>query len=284
MEKENILAKIKGNQQIMEKYFFPKNIKAGEFVFRENEKGYSLFFLEDGRISIRKSMGEGDEKILAFVSKGDFFGEIAVIEETVRTASAVAETNCLIYEISKEGFYELAEKYPKEGFALFSAITSVSLLRLQHTSKELTLLYDISRLLTKNYSQEKEFLADIVNEVAFYFEGNWNIESFFYNFYNDEYEKVNSNREFESNEAFKIPLENGWLGENTYAIAYLEKGKTQAYIIFDAQQALSENERNNWSVIFNTISFILSAGLKNIAVIKESVLMNKLKDRKNFYE
>ncbi len=282
MGKENILAELKKNPQIMEKYFLPKNIKAGEFVFRENEKGDSLFFLEKGRISIRKSMGEGEDKVLAFVGEGDFFGEIAVIEETVRTASARAEEDCLVYEVGREGFYELTGNYPREGFSLFSAITSVSLCRLQHTSKELTLLYDISRLLTKKYAEEKEFLSEIVEQVAFYFEGSWNIESFFYNFYNDEYEKAGSNREFESNETFKIPSENGWLDENAYAIVYSEKGKTQAYIVFDAQAEMTENERNNWSVIFNTISFILSAGLKNIAVLKESVLMDKLKDRKNF--
>ncbi|MEW5950399.1 MAG: cyclic nucleotide-binding domain-containing protein [Elusimicrobia bacterium] len=283
MNKENILDFIKQRKEVFEKYFSRKEVKAGEFVFRENEKGESLFLLEKGRICINKSMGEGDEsKTLAFISEGNFFGEIAVIDEVLRTASALACEDCALYEIKRKDFYELSEKYPKEGFYIFSAITKISLERLQHTSKELTLLYDISRLLTKHYSDEKDFLKEIVDQVAFYFEGDWNIESFFYNFYNDEYEKAGSNREFESAEKFPVPSQSGWLDENAYASVYFDKAKTQAYMIFDSRNNLSESEKNNWSVIFNTISFILASGLRNIAGLKEIALMNKLKDRKNF--
>lgn len=283
MEKKNLLEIFRGKPEIFEKYFSKIQFSAGELIFKEGDPGDSVFFVEKGSVNIKKSMDrEGREfKILAIISEGNFFGEMAVLEEVPRTACAFAAEECVLYSIKRKDFFEFVRLYPQEGFAVFCQLSRISLERLQHTSKELTLLYDISRLLIVSYTDEKDFLEDIVKEVSFYFEGDWNIESFFYNFYNDEYEKAGSNREFESGETFKVPAESGWIDDNTYAMTAVDNGRVQAYIIFDSRKNLSITEKNNWATIFNTISFILGSGLKNIASRKELNLMNKLKDRKN---
>lgn len=284
MEKKTLLEIFKRQKEVFEKYFSKIEIHKGDIVFREGERGNEVFFIEKGSVAIKKSMDKNgvDFKILAIISQGNFFGEVAVLEDIPRTASAEAIEDSLIYKISRDDFFEFVNSYPQEGFEVFSQLTRISLERLQHTSKELTLLYDISRMLSSGYGDEKDFLKDIVDEVAFYFDNEWNIESFFYNFYNDEYEMAGSNRELESSKKFTTPSQSGWLESNTYAIVAMEKGKVQAYMIFESQKALSVAERNNWSTIFNTISFILSSGLKNIAGMKEMSFMNKLKNRKNF--
>lgn len=283
MEKKTLLEIFRGKPEIFEKYFSKLQVAVGDVIFKEGDPGDSVFFVEKGSVNIKKSMDrEGLEfKILAIISEGNFFGEMAVLEDVPRTACAVAAEDSILYSIKSKDFFEFVRLYPQEGFTVFSQLTRISLERLQHTSKELTLLYDISRLLIFPYTDEKDFLRDIVKEVAFYFEGDWNIESFFYNFYNDEYEQAGSDREFESSETFKVPAESGWIDSNTYAMTAVENGRLQAYIIFDSRKDLNITEKNNWATIFNTISFILGSGLKNIASRKELNLINKLKDRKN---
>jgi len=284
MGKKTLLEIFKRQPEVFEKYFSKMEINKGDILFREGDKGNEVFFIEKGTVAIKKSMDKNgtDFKILAIVSEGNFFGEMAVLKDIPRTASAEAVEESLIYKISRAGFLEFVNKYPQEGFEIFLQITSISMERLQHTSKELTLLYDISRMLTSDYLDEKIFLKDIVDEVSFYFDNEWNIESFFYNFYNDEYEMAGSNREFESSKKFSNPSQSGWIDDNAYAVVAIEKNKIQAYIIFNSKGELSIAEKNNWATIFNTISFILSSGLKNIAGKKELGFMNKLKNRKNF--
>lgn len=270
---------------IFKKYFTRKDYASGEIVFREGSAGDTLFLIDEGLVAIEKSLNkeQTEFKELAILSNGDFFGEISVIEEKKRSAQARAAAASALYEIKRSDFFAFTKEFPEEGMAVMSNIMRISLDRLQHTSKELTLLFHITKLLTKTYADEKDFLKEIVDETAFFFEGDWNIESYFYNVFNDEFDKAGSNCEFCGNEAVKPSdaREDRWLNDNVYTMVATENGKVAAYILFNSAEKLDQNERNNWATIFNTISFIVSSGLRNIKQYKELVLMDKLKNRKN---
>ena len=271
--------------EVFKKYFSLKKYETNAVIFRENSAGDTLFLIGNGLVSIEKSLNkeQTEFKELALLSDGDFFGEISVIEEKTRTAQARAVAETELYEVKRTDFFAFTKAFPEEGMTVMSNIMKISLNRLQHTSKELTLLFHITKFLTRTYSDEKDFLKEIVDETAFFFEGDWNIESYFYNYFNEEFDKAGSNCEFGSDEAVKLSdiLENRWLTENMYTLVTRENDAVVSYILFNCREKLSQNERNNWATIFNTISFIVSSGLKNIKQYKELVLMDKLKNRKN---
>lgn len=66
-----------------------RQFKDGEHVFRAGEPGVGLYIILEGRVNVY-STRSGREEILAELEYGDFFGELALLEETPRTASAVS--------------------------------------------------------------------------------------------------------------------------------------------------------------------------------------------------
>ena len=77
-----------------------RNYAAGNYIFREGEKGYSLFVLVAGKLKIRKRT-EGEERVLVEMSPGDCFGEMAIIADEPRMADAVAATDCTVIEVNE---------------------------------------------------------------------------------------------------------------------------------------------------------------------------------------
>lgn len=64
-----------------------------EFIFREGDKGDKLYIILDGKVRITKNIpGVGDEA-LAILGKGDFFGEMALVDNATRSADARAHVN-----------------------------------------------------------------------------------------------------------------------------------------------------------------------------------------------
>jgi len=70
-----------------------RKLCAGEYFFREGDKGTSIFVLETGRVSILKRW-RGEDYVIRTLSGGDFFGEISVLDLLPRSASVVAEEDC----------------------------------------------------------------------------------------------------------------------------------------------------------------------------------------------
>jgi CRP-like cAMP-binding protein len=71
---------------------FGKRFPAGTVLFREGERGEEMFILQSGKVKISKKI-RGVEKTLATLEKGEFFGEMAILNDKPRSASAeVIET------------------------------------------------------------------------------------------------------------------------------------------------------------------------------------------------
>src|SRR6185369_572742 len=62
-------------------------LKTGDFVFREGDLGTEMFIIHEGKIEILNSVG-GKETILAVLEKGDFFGEMSILEDVPRAEAA----------------------------------------------------------------------------------------------------------------------------------------------------------------------------------------------------
>jgi CRP-like cAMP-binding protein len=88
--------------------FFEKEYRPGEIIFSEGEPGKALFVLIAGSVSICRAQGEGEE-ILATLTPGGYFGELALIDDQPRFASArVTETSRLLI-LYRSDFEDLME-------------------------------------------------------------------------------------------------------------------------------------------------------------------------------
>jgi len=77
--------------------------KAGEDVFKDGEKGNNAFVVQEGLIEIVKGSGD-EEVILGTIEKGGIFGEMALIDDQPRMASARAADDTTVIVIDRDMF------------------------------------------------------------------------------------------------------------------------------------------------------------------------------------
>lgn len=85
---------------------FGKKRKKGEIIFCEFEPGSTVFFLQSGMVKITKIISD-KEKTLAILNPGDIFGEMALLEKALRSATAIVEEDAELLEFSNENFAQL---------------------------------------------------------------------------------------------------------------------------------------------------------------------------------
>jgi CRP-like cAMP-binding protein len=85
---------------------------AGDRIFSQGELGTEMFIIQDGVVEIIKHIG-GESHVLSHLEKGDFFGEMAVLEAMPRTADAVAVSEVRVVAINGSRFDEMLRKNPE---------------------------------------------------------------------------------------------------------------------------------------------------------------------------
>lgn len=79
----------------------------GSVVINEGDESRSLYIIERGRVWISKVHGDGREVVLATLSAGDYFGEMALIDNRPRSANAVTKEATTLYVLHRSDFQEL---------------------------------------------------------------------------------------------------------------------------------------------------------------------------------
>ncbi len=92
------------------------SVAAGAYFFRENEQANSMFVLESGSIVVFKSW-QGGDVVLHHMQAGDCFGEMALMDMCPRSASVLAQTDCVAIELGSGDLLRLFER-DVEQFAL----------------------------------------------------------------------------------------------------------------------------------------------------------------------
>lgn len=82
-------------------------LAAGDLIFKEGDSGNAMFAILEGRVEIVKA-----DKVLITLEPGDVFGEMALIEHTPRSATAVAKTPCRLVAINAKRFMYLVQHSP----------------------------------------------------------------------------------------------------------------------------------------------------------------------------
>src|SRR3954452_24235706 len=83
-----------------------------DVIFREGDLGTEMYIIQDGVVNIIKHIN-GEAHLLSRLEKGDFFGEMAVLENVPRTADAVAATEVRTVVINGARFDEMLRKNPE---------------------------------------------------------------------------------------------------------------------------------------------------------------------------
>lgn len=93
-----------------------RRFRANEVIFSAGDVGDGFYLLEVGRVQISAVVGNGESRLLASIGPGDFFGEMAVLDDAPRSATAKAEIETEAFFLGREEFLRLLERRPQ--FAL----------------------------------------------------------------------------------------------------------------------------------------------------------------------
>jgi CRP/FNR family transcriptional regulator, cyclic AMP receptor protein len=98
---ETILAELAPLMQEVE-------IEEGTVIFREEELGDCMYIILTGQIQIHKG-----KTTLAILQEKELFGELSLLDAESRSATATAKTDCVLFKIDQEPFYELIDTRPE---------------------------------------------------------------------------------------------------------------------------------------------------------------------------
>ena len=137
---------LKGNQlNIVAEHMNYYEIDKGEILFKEGDKGDYICFVLDGVIDVLKKSVTGDSIVISVLPKGRSFGEMSILDNFPRSATAKARIKSSFLTLTQMSFDTILKDYPQIG---------------------ITILKGISRILSQNLRQTSSRLADYILPIA----------------------------------------------------------------------------------------------------------------------
>ncbi|MGQ9618466.1 MAG: cyclic nucleotide-binding domain-containing protein [Candidatus Aminicenantia bacterium] len=133
----------------MEPKDFLISYKKGELIFKEGEHAEEMFVIHSGKVRIFKKIDDKEET-LAILEKGDFFGEMGILENLPRSASAEAFEDCELIRINASMLDEMMRKNPEISVRILRNLAS----KLRETDEKL--MFMVSQSSTPPIQQETQ--------------------------------------------------------------------------------------------------------------------------------
>jgi CRP/FNR family transcriptional regulator, cyclic AMP receptor protein len=150
LQRSPLLAELSGQElEALAQAADVREFHRDEVIFAMNEPADGLYVIANGRVKVCVSSSQGKELILATLGAGQFFGEMALLDNEPRSASVVAQLPTSAYRIRRAEFDRLLDSHPGIGRKLL---------------KELSM-----RLRRANAQMESLVTLDVVGRLARYF-------------------------------------------------------------------------------------------------------------------
>ena len=99
-------------------------LENGEVLFEEGDAGNVAFVVESGTIQISRSKGLASV-VLAELERGTLFGEMALIEDGPRSATAIASGEAVVRQIGKKEFMQHLRSSPDSAFKMMQGLVEI---------------------------------------------------------------------------------------------------------------------------------------------------------------
>jgi CRP/FNR family transcriptional regulator, cyclic AMP receptor protein len=116
--------------RLIERMLHQRQYKKGEIVFNEGEPGAGMYIVKSGEVGITRKMDNGAELALALIKEHGFFGELALLDEIPRSASAKAAADTVLFAFSKPSLESLCQRNPRLGIKILANLSRLICRRL----------------------------------------------------------------------------------------------------------------------------------------------------------
>src|SRR5213082_391171 len=140
--------------------------KTGTCLFRAGDEGDAMYVIERGEVRICVRTTQGHELTLTELGRGDFFGEMALLDGKRRSADAVIAEDARLAVLSREHFLSFVRSSPDVALELLTAFAN----RLRHTDE--LLRHSVTRNVNVEEAAQRT-LADRASDIIAEFGGSW---------------------------------------------------------------------------------------------------------------
>lgn len=104
--------------------FATKEFLRGQVIFKDGDKGDCLYEIVRGTVDIYKEYGEKGEKKLTTIETGAYFGEMGLIDNMPRSATAVAGGDCELVIVSESEFADYLQQNPETALKIMRTLST----------------------------------------------------------------------------------------------------------------------------------------------------------------
>jgi CRP/FNR family transcriptional regulator, cyclic AMP receptor protein len=143
-----------------------RNLPSGTPIFKAGDMGDAMYLIEGGRVRISVIDTEGNSVTLAELARGDFFGEMAILDDKPRSADAAVTDDACVLVLSRDDFHDFVRRSPDIALKMLGATSE----RLRRTDR---LLRD---RVSRNANEEEAArltLSDRMADLIAEFGGSW---------------------------------------------------------------------------------------------------------------
>ncbi len=115
-----------------------RHYKQGEIVFRQGDPGVGLYIVRDGQVEVYNEYSDMTRNKIATLKKGDFFGDISLLNESPRSATVIATQKTILFGLFKPDLLNIMDSDPKLGMRFVYGLAQIVAERLRIVNEDFT--------------------------------------------------------------------------------------------------------------------------------------------------
>ncbi len=139
--------------EAIERIIHQRVYKPGEIIFHQGDAGVGMYIIEKGIVQI---IYEPTNQLLAELSDGEFFGELALLDESPRSATAIAKTECKMLGFFQSDLFGLLQRDPRLGVKIVIELARIIGERLKHSNEQISHLREEVKQLKARLGESNE--------------------------------------------------------------------------------------------------------------------------------
>jgi CRP/FNR family transcriptional regulator, cyclic AMP receptor protein len=123
--------------KVIDSMVYERRYDSGEYMFETGQPGAAMFIIEEGEVQITRLNAAGEEIVLARLRNGEFLGELALLDNSPRSASALVVKATKALAIFREDLDKLLDSHPDLGGKVMKKLAVIIGIRLKATNEML---------------------------------------------------------------------------------------------------------------------------------------------------
>ncbi|NIS38587.1 cyclic nucleotide-binding domain-containing protein [Candidatus Saccharibacteria bacterium] len=138
----------------VERILYRRQYQAGEVIFHQGDPGLGMYIIEAGTVTV---ILEPAQQVLAELRDGEFFGELALLDESPRSATVTTQTDCKILGFFQSELFDLLSRNPKLSVKIVMKLARIIGERLKKSNQQMQDLRKEIQTLKKPQQKSLEF-------------------------------------------------------------------------------------------------------------------------------